>query len=361
METRTPHEIVLVTGSSGLIGAQVADRLTADFRVAGLDRPGMPHPPPSVDNIPLDLTSEDSIANGLRLVRDRYGLHIAAVVHLAAYFDFSGAPSPQYKDVTVEGTRRLLRALHAGRFRVERFIFSSTMLVHAPCEPGQAITEEWPLDPRWPYPQSKVETEQVLEAERGSYPTAVLRIAGVYDDACHSIPLAHQIERINERHITSKLFPGHMSHGQSFLHLTDLVEAIVRVVVRRAVLPPNAVMLLGEPEPLTYDELQHRFGRLLHDEEWDTVQIPKAMAKTGAWLQDTMPLAEDPFIKPWMIDFADDHYALDISRAEQWLNWRPEHSLTETLPKMVRALKRDPVAWYREHDLSLPADLERHP
>ncbi len=160
------------------------------------------------------------------MVKGRFGSDIAAVVHLAAYFDFSGEPSSKYSEVTVEGTRRLLRALHALGFRVARFIFSSTMLVHKPCEPGEAITEEWPLDPRWPYPQSKVETERMLEKERGNYPTAVLRIAGVYDDDCDSIPLAHQIERINERHITSKMFPGHISHGQSFLHLEDLVDAI---------------------------------------------------------------------------------------------------------------------------------------
>jgi len=95
----------------------------------------------------------------------------------------------------------------------------------------------------------------VLETKRGDYPTAVLRIAGVYDDDCHSIPLAHQIEHINERHIGSKLFPGHISHGQSFLHLEDLVDAIVRVVERRQTLPETAVMLLGEPEPL-----RERFG-----------------------------------------------------------------------------------------------------
>ena len=164
---------------------------------------------------------------------------MASVIHLAAYFDFSGEVSPKYQEVTVEGTRRLLRGLRELKFHVEQFVFSSTMLVHAPCEPGQVINEEWPLDPRWPYPQSKVETEHMIDAERGAIPTIILRIAGVYDDACHSIPLAHQIERIQERHITSKLFPGHISHGQSFVHVDDLVEALVRTVDHRQSLPPD--------------------------------------------------------------------------------------------------------------------------
>jgi nucleoside-diphosphate-sugar epimerase len=360
MQKLPKKHLVLVTGASGLIGARTADRLSNDYRVIGLDRPGLPHPPLSADNVPCDISSDGSVKNALTVIRTKYGSALASVIHLAAYFDFSGEPSPKYREVTIEGTRRLLRGLHDLQFQVEQFIFSSTMLVHAPCEPGQAINESWPLDPRWPYPQSKVETEKLIDAERGSIPVVILRIAGVYDDLCHSIPLANQIERIYERHITSKMFPGHLAHGQSFLHLEDLVDAIIRVIDRRRTLSQSTTLLLGEPEPLSYDELQHQFGRLLHNEEWETVQIPKAMAKAGAWMQDAMPLIEDPFIKPWMIDFADDHYALDISRAKACLDWKPKRSLRDTLPKMVEAFKQNPEAWYREHHLSLPANLESH-
>jgi nucleoside-diphosphate-sugar epimerase len=73
-----------------------------------------------------------------------HGEQIASVVHLAAYYDFSGEPSPKYDEVTVRGTERLLRAFQA--FHIEQFIFSSTMLVHAPSEPGQRINEYWPIE-----------------------------------------------------------------------------------------------------------------------------------------------------------------------------------------------------------------------
>jgi dTDP-D-glucose 4,6-dehydratase len=59
----------------------------------------------------------------------------------------------------------------------------------------------------------------------------------------------------------------------------------------------------------------------------------------------------DPFIKPWMIDRANDHYALDITRARTQLGWGPKRSLRDTLPKMVSGLKADPLAWYRENEL----------
>jgi len=124
----------------------------------------------------------------------------------AAYYDFSGEPSDKYEQITVRGTERLLNGL--ADFRVEQFVFSSTMLVHAPCQPGQRINEDWPLEPKWDYPASKLRTEELILDQHGSMPVVVLRIAGVYDDACHSIPLAHQIQRIYEHKLTSRVFPG---------------------------------------------------------------------------------------------------------------------------------------------------------
>lgn len=63
-------------------------------------------------------------------------------------------------------------------------------------------------------------------------------------------------------------------------------------------------------------------------------------------------LDEDPFIKPWMVDFAGAHYALDIGRARELLGWQPQHSLRGTLPTIVGALKSDPAAWYRANKLN---------
>ena len=46
-------------------------------------------------------------------------------------------------------------------------------------------------------------------------------------------------------------------------------------------------MLLGEAEALSFGELQRILGhRVIHNEEWPTRQVPKAIAKAGAWLED---------------------------------------------------------------------------
>ena len=113
-------------------------------------------------------------------------------------------------------------------------------------------------------------------------------------------------------------------------------------------------LLIGEPDTLSYDELQRVISRRLHGKEWTTYRIPKPVAKFGAWLRTLLPGA-DPFIKPWMVDIADDHYALDISRARTLLGWQPRHALRETLPTMLTELQSDPVGWYQENDLRATA------
>ena len=349
-------EIVIITGSSGLIGSAVVRRFAERFAVIGLDHEGPPHPPPAAECVCVDLTSDESVQAALKRVRTAYGDRIASVIHLAAYYDFSGEPSPLYETITVGGTERLLRGLQG--FRVGQFVFSSTMLVHAPTEPGRPINEDWPQEPKWDYPKSKVKTEQLIREQHADIPVVLLRIAGVYNDRCHSIPLAHQIQRINERQLVSRVFPGDTSRGQAFVHLDDLVDVFSLLVERRVELPPELTLLIGEPKTLSYDAVQHALGRLIHGEEWQTKQIPKALAKAGAWLEDHMPFGEEPFIKPWMIDLADDHYELDITRARTVLGWEPKRSLGETLPKMVSALKDDPVRWYRENKLEPPSWLE---
>jgi nucleoside-diphosphate-sugar epimerase len=347
---------ILVTGSSGLIGAAVVNRLGDEYRVVGFDLKGPPHPPPAAECVCVDLTSDASVAAGLARLRHGYGERIDSVIHLAAYYDFSGEPSPKYDEITVRGTERLLRQLK--RFDVGQFVFSSTMLVHAPCQPDQRINEDWPLEPKWDYPKSKVQTEELIRDQHGAIPFVVMRIAGVYDDLCHSIPLANHIQRIYERRLTSRVFPGDISHGQAFLHLDDLVDSFAMLVRLRSKLPAELTLLFGEPETLSYNELQREFGSLIHGEEWETREIPKPLAKAGAWFQDYMPLTEEPFIKPWMIDLADDHFALDISRARRVLGWEPKRTLRGTLPKMIAALKADPVVWYCQNKLEPPSWLE---
>lgn len=344
------RQTVLITGSSGFIGRRLAERLSRRYTVIGLDLAPPKEPVPGVHTERIDLTDEASVRAALEAVRQRTGgAPIASVIHLAAYYDLSGEPDPKYDAITVEGTRRLLRALK--EHEVGQLVFASTMLVHAPCGPDQRIDEDWPVEAGWPYPESKVRTEALLREEHGNIPIAILRLAGVYDESCRAAFIARQIARIYERSPMSYLYAGDPGAGQPYLHLEDLADAVEAVVERRRELPAETVLLLGEPETPSYATLQRRLGQLIHGSPWPTRAMPKELAKAGAWLQDEV-LDEDPFIKPWMVDHADDNYRLNIGRAHQLLGWAPKRRLLRTLPAMVQRLLDDPAAWYRANKLN---------
>src|SRR5690606_28985700 len=126
------------------------------------------------------------------------------------------------------------------------------------------------------YPQSKIETEAVIRAERGEIPAVLLRVAGVYTETGQQPTLVQQIRRIYERDLESHLFPGDPRTGQALVHLDDAVDAIARAVERRATLPDEVAIIVGEPEPPTYEQLQDLIGRRLWGHDWTTVRIPEA-------------------------------------------------------------------------------------
>jgi nucleoside-diphosphate-sugar epimerase/uncharacterized membrane protein len=354
--------LVIITGAAGDIGGALSAALRRDYFVVGLDL----KPAPDCDaSYTFDLTSPESVQQTLYQCTEGRTLPIAAVIHLAAYFDFSGEDSPAYQAVNIEGTRNLVDALQD--HEVERFIYSSTMLVHAPTEPGERINEDSPIGPRWIYPQSKWDTEEVIRKHAGRMPFTLLRLAGVYDEKTAVPTLAHQVARIFEREIHSRFYAGNTGAGQAFIHKADMVDAFVRVVEQRSLLPHQDAMLLGEEEPESYDTLQNRLGELIHGaDEWRTISLPEPVAKAGAWLEtklapvipEDFAIGREPFIKPFMIDLASDHYALDTRRARDLLGWRARHKLYDELERIVAHLKADPAAWYAANKIEPPYWLD---
>jgi nucleoside-diphosphate-sugar epimerase len=346
--------VVLVTGISGLIGTRIIEAFSADYHIVGLDvKPVQTHMG-EVDWIECDLTDDARARDALTAVRERHGDRLASVIHLAAYDDFSGEPSALYQTLTVEGTRRLLRELQ--KFQTEQFIFSSSLLVMKPTDEEDIITESSPTEAEWDYPRSKLEAEEAIKDARGAIPCVILRIAGVYDEDCHSIRIAQQIRRIYEKRFESYFFPGDPQHGQPFIHLDDLIDSLRKTIERRHTLGPWELLLIAEPDIVSYGELQERLGALIHGAEWPTIRIPKTVAKVGAWAKEKLAGDEAVYLKPWMVDMADAHYPVAIARARETLGWEPQHRLHKTLEEMIRRLRRDPCQWYRTNKLPLPDD-----
>lgn len=95
--------VVIVTGSAGLLGRPTCQRLAErGYEVFGFDRVGLPEPPSHLElvhDIECDVTDCNTVRGAVAEISKRRGNQIASVVHMAAYYDFSGEDSPLYKKV----------------------------------------------------------------------------------------------------------------------------------------------------------------------------------------------------------------------------------------------------------------------
>ena len=133
------------------------------------------------------------------------------------------------------------------------------------------------------------------------------------------------------------------------------------LIEKRDQLDETELFLVAEPNVMSFADLQEQLGMLLHGKEWPSIRIPKAVAKVGAWAKGKLADSEDekPFIKPWMVDLADDHYAVDISHIKERLGWQPQRRLDDTLKQMTANLTANPARWYAEHGLPVPDSVAK--
>ena len=349
--------VILISGSAGRIGSSLVRALGDEYHIVGFELSHALYASANEELVPLDVSSKESVMQAFRHIQDFYGKKIVSLVHLAAYYSFVDTKYKKYKKITVEGTRNLLTALQ--EFEVDQFIFSSTMLVHKPRPLGEFITEESPMAPSWPYPRSKIETEEVIRKERGDISTVVMRIAGVYDDECHSIPISNQIQRVYERQLASRLFPGNLKNGASFMHMDDLIDALLLAIKNRKTLPKETTILIADPETMSTDQIQRKVSKALHGKEITTYRIPKWFAWLGVVMQGLIPFEHAQFIRPWMIKFSDDNYQIDISQAKKILSWKPKHHLSSDLDDMLVRMKKDPENFYKKNGLKAPKRIRK--
>ena len=85
--------IVLITGATGNLGSSLGKALGRTYRIVGLDREAQDTDFPVFE---VDFTSLTSVEQAFGKFRAAFGTKIASVIHLVAYFDFTGEDNPLY-------------------------------------------------------------------------------------------------------------------------------------------------------------------------------------------------------------------------------------------------------------------------
>jgi len=148
---------VLITGSSGLIGRWVVERLKKEgHQTIGLDKNSSLVP--NIDEqVTCDILDQSALVAEVRRVAPD------ALIHLAARIDLNETRNLNGYAVNIDGVRNVIRAVTQTP-SIHRAIYTSSQLV---CRVGYVPASDTEYCPNTLYGQSKVMTEKIVREEDG--------------------------------------------------------------------------------------------------------------------------------------------------------------------------------------------------
>ena len=320
---------VLVTGATGFLGGHLIEDMAKGPHV-----PVCAHRQGSdtkkIDALGLektvfDLTDRDSMLRALK--------GVDAVVHLAAYYTFTGKKE-MYDKVNVQGTSDLLEACkEAG---VRRFLYCSSTEAMGPIAspPGN---EDSPLNPQYEYGRSKARAEDLVKASRLDW--TILRPSGIYgpsnvDDVAYYFITSF-------KGFASKFIIGSGNNYIQFVHVKDVVQAFVKALDRPASI--RGTYIISQARPYTYEEVYRVLANIFQQKEprW---RVSRPLAKLMMLPIEgfTALIGRENFLyRRETVESVTSDRAFLIDRARRDLGYEPKYDLPEGMAETV--------AWYREN------------
>jgi dTDP-glucose 4,6-dehydratase len=308
---------VLVTGGAGFIGSNfihLLARTRADWRIVNLDALTYAG---NLENLSAlekhagytfvrgDIRRSDDVARAFKACGggELRVVHFAAESHVDRSIE-SGLP---FVETNVLGTQVLLDQSRA--HAVTRFVHVSTDEVYGSLGESGFFTEQTPLQPNSPYSASKAGSDMLVRAavHTHGFPALTTRCSnnyGPYQFPEKLIPLL--IANVSE----DKSVPvyGDGLNVRDWLYVEDHCEAILAVLERGRV---------GE----VYNIGGHN--------EYPNIEIVRRILRVLAKPESLIRYVKD---RPGH----DRRYAIDASKIERELGWRPRYTFEQALPLTVR-------------------------
>lgn len=327
---------VIVTGGAGFIGSAVCRYLACVKRwpvvnidkltyAANLDSLSPVTSAPDYRFIPADICDRATIQQIIVEVQPDAIINLAAESHV----DRSITGSADFIATNIVGTHTLLEAARSYWMKLQparkarfRFLHVSTDEVYGSLDPGQLFTERTPYDPRSPYSASKAASDHLVSAWHCTYGLPVLitncsNNYGPYQFPEKLIPLTI----LNALEGKSLTIYGDGKNDRDWLYVDDHVRALVLALERGRV---GETYVIGGREPRQNIDVVQRVCEIL-----DRLRPRKCSYR------ELITFVKD---RPGH----DRRYAIDPSKIETELGWRPEETFETGLEKTVH--------WYLENE-----------
>ncbi len=338
------NDLVFITGASGFIGGQIAERLLADGRrVRVLAR----QPLPELEKLGAEIVLGD-LESPAMLYRGCNGA--ATVFHVAGRVGVWG-PAEDFNRINVEGTRNVIAACHTAG--VKRLIYTSSPSVVYNGGDLAGVDESAPLCTVAPcaYPPSKAAAERLVSA-------------------AHSPELAtislrpHLVWGLGDKNIVPRLLAlaaagrlkivGSGQNKVDMTHITNVVDA--HLLAERAL---SAVAGLAEPgsaspggkayfitngEPVVlWDWVNELLRGLGRPELTKRISLKRAY-RIGGFMEkiwSILPLRSEPPMTRFVAkELATDHW-FNISAARRDLGYNPRITMAAGTAELIEHLKRN--------------------
>jgi dTDP-glucose 4,6-dehydratase len=335
---------VLVTGGAGFIGSHLVRALIASdptVEVIVLDKVTYAANPRTLDE--LDAMARVEVVRGdiadRGLVRELLaGARPDAIAHLAAesHVDRSIDGPEDFIQTNVVGSFHLLeetrRYLAAGAPPGFRFLHVSTDEVFGALGADGAFVETSPYAPRSPYSASKAASDHLVASYVHTYGLPAITTHGSNTYGPYQFP-EKLIPLVITRALAGLPLPvyGDGSNVRDWIHVADHGRALRAVLAGGAL---GASYLIGARTERSNLEVVHTVCDLLDE-------VAPAARSHRALIQFVADRPGHDF-----------RYALDPSRLERELGWRPQVGFDDGL--------RDTIAWYVANPAWIEAARARH-
>ena len=322
---------ILITGGGGFIGGAVIRKLLkdSDCIIFNLDKMGYASDLTSIDNVLKNLKIEKNTRHKLLEVDlSNYSQTLSAVrysnpdliMHLAAesHVDRSIEGPGEFIKSNILGTFNLLEAarLHYEKLSYERknnfrFHHISTDEVFGTLGEDGQFNEDSKYDPRSPYSASKASSDNLVNAWLHTYgtPSLITNCSNNYGPWQYQEKL---IPKIIINALDNKEIPiyGDGENIRDWLYVEDHAEALIEVLTRGRI---GEKYCIGANEEKTNNFVVNKICDFLDEK----VPRSKSYKNLITYVQDRIG--------------HDKRYAIDSSKIESELKWKPKYSFNEAL------------------------------
>jgi len=306
----------LITGGAGFVGSHLADKLVARGDEVTVIDDFSNGSEQNISHLSVDLTKADiskkfAPAALKKLIDRKFGV----IYHLACFPRSMSFDDP-FRDVEVN-VAGIVNVLELAKRTKSKVVFSSNSGIYGTPE-KLPINENCEDRPSSPYDVDKLAAEYFVKvySKTFSIPATIFRFGTVYGSRQKVSPtwkpvIAEFVCKMLKK--TAPTVDGDGEQTRDFIHVSDIVEALVKAAEVKTDLKP---IILSSNTETSINQLYDTVAKLLN--------FKKSPKKAPAKIGDVRRM--------WY----------DNARAKKVLRWSPKMTLTE-------ALKKDVIPYYSKH------------